>query len=286
MSNDVLISKVKITNGDKIIFDKPRITKLDVIKYYAEVSERMLPYVKDRVLSIIRCPKGICEACFFKKHPDAYMKGVKPVSVPSSDGADEYFYITDALGLLCEAQMGTVEFHTWGSKVKKMEKPDVMVFDLDPDAGMPLETVREGVLDMKNVLEELGLKSYLKTSGGKGYHVVVPFKSSPSWEVFHDFSKNIAVFMENKWSDKYTSNVRKTARKGRIFIDWIRNGRGATAVAPYSLRARSGAPVSMPISWEELNDVAPNAVDIFEAVKRLKKPDPWQGFYETNQRIK
>jgi bifunctional non-homologous end joining protein LigD len=170
--------------------------------------------------------------------------------------------------------------------VDEAEKPDVMVFDLDPDEGMPLEKVRQGVKDLRSILEKLSLKSFLKVSGGKGYHVVVPFVPSVDWETFGAFSKKIAVLMENQWPDRYTSNIRKNKRDGKIFIDWARNGRGATSVAPYSLRARKGAKVAMPISWEELDKVAPDGITMEEAVRRLSKPDPWKDFYKTKQRLK
>lgn len=187
---------------------------------------------------------------------------------------------------MSEVQLGSLEFHIWGSTYENLEKPDLMVFDLDPDEAMDLEQVRQGVKDLKKVLDELGLKSFLKTSGGKGYHVVVPFKPSADWNKFHDFANNVAIIMENKWPEKYTSNIRKDSRKGRIFIDWVRNGRGATSVAPYSLRARPGAKVSMPILWSELESVAPNGVDMFEALKRLKKKDPWQNIFKIDQKLR
>ncbi len=149
-----------------------------------------------------------------------------------------------------------------------------MVFDLDPDEGMDLETVRRGVRDVRSILAELSLDAYLKTSGGKGYHVVVPLKPGVSWEVFHDFARRIAEVMEQKWPDRYTSNVRKARRTNKIFIDWMRNGRGATSIAPYSLRARKGARVSMPVTWDELDTVAPNGITMAgRAVKnRPRRP--------------
>jgi bifunctional non-homologous end joining protein LigD len=161
-----------------------------------------------------------------------------------------------------------------------------MVFDLDPDEGMDLTTVRQGVKDLKSVLTELSLISYLKTSGGKGYHVVVPFKPSVSWDVFYGFAKRIAEVMEQQWPERYTSNIRKAKRKNKIFIDWMRNGRGATSIAPYSLRARKGAKVSMPITWDELSTIAPDGVDIREALQRINSDDPWRGFFENNQLLK
>lgn len=284
----MIIEGIKISSPDKVIFENPTITKADVVRYYASVSERMLPYVANRILSIVRCPKGVSQTCFFKKHPGNDHKAISIRPVMNGRGEqEEYFYIEDTAGLIYEAQMGTLEFHTWGSKADDLERPDIMVFDLDPDEGMDLETVRQGVRDVKSILEELSLISFLKTSGGKGYHVVVPFKPSVDWDTFYDFAKRIAVVMEAKWPDRYTSNVRKSSRRGKIFIDWIRNGRGATSISPYSLRARDGARVSLPISWEELDTVAPDGIGMEEALARVRRgEDPWRDFYRIEQRMR
>lgn len=285
--NSTIIEGIKITNPDKVIFADSEITKGDVIRYYAQVAERMLPYVSRRVLTIVRCPKGASQTCFYKKHPGPGNKGIVTIPVTNSDGeTEDYFYIEDAAGLIFEAQMGTLEFHTWGSRVEELEKPDMMVFDLDPDEGMDLSRVRQGVRDLKDILAELSLNGYLKTSGGKGYHVVVPVKPAVTWEEFHDFAKRVAEVMEQKWPDRYTSNVRKAKRTGKIFIDWIRNGRGATSIAPYSLRARKGAGVSMPIAWDELDTVAPDGINMTEALRRITGNDPWQDFFRSNQQFK
>ncbi len=286
-NRDVVVRGVAVTNRGKVIFEHPTVTKEDVVRYYDAVSDRMLPYVARRVLSIVRCPKGVSEACFYKKHPGPGSRGIVTIPIPTDSGeAEEYFYIEDAGGLISEAQMGTLEFHTWGSRVETLEQPDVMVFDLDPDEGMALETVRQGVRDIRDILFELSLESYLKTSGGKGYHVVVPLRPAASWDAFHTFARRVAEVMEQKWPDRYTSNVRKASRKGKIFIDWIRNGRGATSVAPYSIRARDGAKVSMPISWEELDKVAPDGVSMADALNRIHAADPWIGFFNNDQLLK
>ncbi|WFR59020.1 DNA ligase D [Anaerocolumna sp. AGMB13025] len=283
---DIIIQGVKISNPDKVLYDNPVVTKEEVIRYYEKIAARMLPYVSHRVLSIVRCPKGIAQTCFFKKHPGPGSKGIVVIPVTKDRETEEYFYIEDTLGLISEAQMGTLEFHIWGSKVEELEKPDMMVFDLDPDEGMDLSKVRQGVRDMKSILAELSLDSYLKTSGGKGYHVVVPLKPAASWEAVHDFTKSVAEVMEKKWPDRYTSNVRKAKRTDKIFIDWIRNGRGATSVAPYSLRARKGARVSMPIAWEELDVVAPDGIGMEEALSRMNGNDPWKDFFRNDQKLR
>lgn len=285
-TNSIIIEGIKITNPGKVIFDEPEITKADMVRYYEKVSERMLPYVSRRILSVVRCPKGISQTSFFKKHPGPDSKGIITIPVFNGKETEDYFYIEDMHGLLCEVQMGTVEFHTWGSSAGELERPDIMVFDLDPDEGMDLGQVRQGVLDIKSILTELSLNSYLKTSGGKGYHVVIPLKPAVDWNTFHDFARLVAEVMEQKWPDRYTSNVRKAKRTGKIFIDWIRNGRGATSVAPYSLRARKGARVSMPISWDELDTIAPDGINMAEALLRIGGSDPWKDFFRNNQMLK
>ena len=279
----VTLADFTLTNPGKILF-KEGVTKGDLAAYYLKVSSRMLPHLKNRILSAVRCPSGIEKPCFYKKHPAKDTRGLVKVSVPGNDGkSEEYYYIADINGLMAEVQMNTLEFHTWGSRVDELEHPDCMVFDLDPDEGMGLDRIRQGVRDLKSMLDQLSLASYLKTSGGKGYHVVVPFAPASSWDAFHTFAQNLAKAMEAMWPDRYTGNVRKNRRNNRIFIDWIRNGRGATSVAPYSVRARSGAPVSMPITWKELDTVAPQGVSMNDAITRLRRKDPWDGFFENSQ---
>lgn len=281
---ETAVAGIKITNPGKVIFDEPKTTKIDLVSYYAQIADKMMPYLGGRVLSLVRCPRGIFEPCFFKKHPGGDGKGVAVIPITNSEGEKEdYLYINNAWGLVSEAQMGTVEFHVWGSRAENLEKPDMMVFDLDPDEGMDLAGVRRGVRDIKGVLDSLSLVSFLKTSGGKGYHVVVPFEPHADWEAFRAFAKRVAEVMESEWPDRYTSNMRKEKRKGRIFIDWVRNGRGATSIAPYSVRARKGARVSMPLAWEELDAVAPGGITMAAAL--AKKGDPWKDFYKIKQRL-
>lgn len=280
----VSIGGVKVTNPNKVMFKNPEIKKIDIIRYYIKVAERMLPYLQKRIISVVRCPKGEFGPCFFKKHPDIINKGIVSIKIKNSEKG-EYFYIENIYGLIFEANMNSIEYHTWASNAENLEKPDIMIFDLDPDEGMDLKQVRRGVRDLKSILDELSLISFLKTSGGKGYHIVVPLKTSKNWKTFKAFAKNIATIMEQKWPDKYTSNSRKIHRKNRIFIDAERNGRGATSVAPYSARARKGAPVSLPISWRELDKISPDGIDMQEAVRRLKKADPWKNFFEANKNI-
>ncbi len=274
------VEGIKISNPNKLIYNKPKITKMDVVKYYQKVSKRMLPYLENRLISVVRCPDGIDGEQFFKKHLEDGRIGISKVKLKNKTSKKEdYYYINDITGLINETQMNSIEFHIWGSQVKTIEKSDIIVFDLDPDEKLSLKKLRDGVRDLKSILDELELKSYLKTSGGKGYHVVVPI-NNVNWKETRKIAKDIATLMETKWPDKYTSNIRKDKRNGKIFIDWVRNTRGATSIAPYSLRARKNATVSMPIAWKDLDKIKPNEITIKKAIERLKLKDPWKDFFE------
>ena len=284
----IIVEGVEISNPNKMLYDDCKVRKIDVVNFYVAVAPRMLEFIKNRILSVVRCHGKVAKGSgFYKKHPTVEKNSVKIVSIENSDGEKSDYFCVDTLqGIVSQVQLGTIEFHTWGSRVETLHQPDIMVFDLDPDEKLGIEDVRRGVKDLKKILDKLGLKSFLKTSGGKGYHIVVPFKPSVDWETFHDFAENVAKLMESKWPERYTSNMRKDCREGKIFIDWVRNGKGATSVAPYSLRARAGAKVSAPIFWSELDKIAPDGIDIFNVAKRLKKKDPWANFWEINQELK
>lgn len=279
-NNRTTIENIDISNPEKIIYEDSNITKMDIIKYYQKISRRMLPFIKNRIVSTVRCPDGIKGTCFYKKHFEKEVEGFCKFELKNKEKEkDDYYFITNIKGLINESQMNSVEFHVWGSKITTLEKPDIMVFDLDPDEKLSLKKLREGVRNLKSILDELNLKAFLKTSGGKGYHVVVPIKNV-NWNEFRKIAKKIAVLMESKWPEKYTSNIRKDKRNNKIFIDWIRNIRGATSIAPYSLRARPNAPISFPISWDELDKIKPNEINLKNVMKRLKTKDPWKNFFE------
>lgn len=281
----IVISDIKISSPEKIVFNNPKIKKIDIVEYYSKVAKRMMPYIENRIISIKRCPDGIND-CFFERNFNITANGIVEAPVKNSEGKiSHYFCIQTIAGLIYAVQLNTIEFHTWGCTIENIDKPDMMTFDLDPDEGMDLSKVRQGVKDLKSVLNKLSLKSFLKTSGGKGYHVVVPFKPTASWDKFSDFAKKVANLMEENWPDRYTSNIRKASRKNRIFIDWIRNTKSATSVAPYSVRAKKGASVSMPISWRELDSVTPNSISISDALLKIKKTNPWKNFFNTSQEL-
>jgi len=282
-----IIEKVEITNSDKIIFKEAQISKIDIALYYQAMYKRMAPYLENRIISTIRCPNGTSKTCFYKKHMENIYHGLNKIIVKNKEGIKEdYYYIKNITGLISEVQMNSIEFHIWGSKTKTLSKPDMMVFDLDPDEKLELIDLRQGVKDLKEILDDLSLVSFLKTSGGKGYHVIVPIKPSAGFKKFQAFAKKIALYMEAKWPDRYISNNRKTQRKNKIFIDWMRNIKGSTSVAPYSLRIKKNGTVSMPIAWRELDKIAPDEITMQDAIKRLRRHDPWKNFTNINQELK
>ena len=272
-------SFIELTNPEKAIFKNPKVTKKDIFNYYEKVAERMLPYVENRLISTIRLPDGAGGVPFYKKHfenLDGYL-GVKKLRC-SEDNRNDYYFIKDINGIMQEVQMNSYEFHIWGSKIDDVNHADILVFDLDPDEKLSLTRLREGVKDLKKILDDYNLKSFLKTSGGKGYHIVVPLRNKTTWKNARGIARNIAKIMEATWPDKYTSNMKKRKRKGKIFIDWVRNIKGATSVAPYSIRLRGKATVSMPIKWSELDKVKPDEITIDKAIKRLNRVNPWKDF--------
>lgn len=268
---------IEVTHPDKVIIKKGSITKLDLVNYYKKVANRMLPFLDNRLISTVRCPSGTDK--FFMKHFNNKKLGRKLLKDDKENNKDDYYYIKDKNGLLTEATMNSYEFHIWGSKQNKINKPDILVFDLDPDEGMNIKRVREGVKDLKSILDDLKLKSYLKTSGGKGYHIVVPINFS-SWKQLENIAKNISDLMVSKWPDKYTTNMRKEKRKNKIFIDYFRNKKGATSVCPYSVRIRDNAPISAPIFWRDLDKIKPNDITINNIDAYLKRKDPWEDFFD------
>lgn len=273
------LKDIEVTNPDKIIFKKEKVTKQDIIDYYKLVSKRMMPFLENRLISTVRAPNGIDEDMFYMKHLNTESTDIAKKLINSKEGEKTYYYyIKNINGLLSEVQMNSYEYHIWGSLQNKIKKPDILVFDLDPDEGLSLKRVRDGVRDLKSILDNLKLKSYLKTSGGKGYHIYVPLQMT-SWNKCEKIAKDIADLMALNWPEKYTTNIRKEKRKNKIFIDYFRNKEGSTSVAPYSLRLKKKAAVSCPIYWKELDIIKPDSITIKNIKERLKKKDPWQDFF-------
>ncbi|MEG3160562.1 DNA ligase D [Sphingomonas sp. LB2R24] len=250
-------TSIKVSSRDRVIFDKSDVTKGDLADYYVAVSGIMLPFAANRPISLVRCPQGRSRACFFQKHDaGSFGDAVHKVPIREKDGSTEdYLYVDDADGLVACVQMGTIEFHGWGSSNATLEKPDRLVFDLDPDEGLDFGDTKKAAEHLKNQLAELGLVSFPMLSGGKGVHIVVPLTPEAEWPAVKDFADRFARAMAGAEPERFVATMAKAKRKGRIFIDWLRNQRGATAVMPYSARARAGAPVAAPVSWTELRDI-------------------------------
>ncbi|ODP39738.1 DNA ligase D [Sphingomonas turrisvirgatae] len=250
-------SDVKISNRDRVIFPDSNVTKGDLADYYQAVAPILLPWVTNRPISLVRCPQGRAKQCFFQKHDaGSFGEHVKHVDIREKDGhLEPYLWVDDIDGVLTCVQMGTIEFHGWGSLVSDVEKADRVVFDLDPDEGLDWEKVKSAAADLKRHLADLGLTSYPMLSGGKGVHVVVPLVPQAEWPAVKSFAERFARALAQAEPDRFTANLKKIERKGRIFIDYLRNQRGATAVLPYVARARAGAPVAVPVGWTELRDI-------------------------------
>ncbi|MGH8172625.1 MAG: non-homologous end-joining DNA ligase [Rhodanobacteraceae bacterium] len=281
---------VRITHPERIVFPGTGYTKQHVADYYRAVMPWMLPELAERPLSLLRCPSGAGSACFFQKHNTGTLGGdVRSISIREKDGAsDSYLYIDTERGVLELVQMNALEFHPWGARVDNPERPDRLVFDLDPAPGIDWKTLKAAALEVREHLGKVGLESFVRLSGGKGMHVVAPIRRGPSWDEAKAFCEALAGAMATLKPARYLATASKAKRQGRIFIDWLRNARGATSVASWSLRAREGAPVSMPLRWEELAKVSgPAAFDLAAAMKRAKslRKDPWEGFAELRQSL-
>lgn len=279
---------VKISSPDKIMYPDDGITKGMLAEYYAGIADYILPHIAERPLSVIRCTSGIIKACFFQRHNTLKGVNIFDVKLPEKPKEPPYLMIKDAKGLMSLVQMGVVEMHSWNSHAKKVTLPDQIIFDLDPDSAVGWDEVVEAAFEVKARMEAMGLKSFVKTTGGKGLHVVIPLTPKLEWDVIKPFTKSIAIAMEKDNPKKYISTMSKAKRKGKIFIDYLRNDETSTAIAPFAARARAGATVSTPITWEELKKgVNPHDFTILSVPARLKKlkRDPWEGFFATKQAI-
>jgi len=278
-----------ISNPDKILYEKEKITKLQVAQYYQEFAELILPHISDRPLALLRCPEGTSKECFFQKHISGKVPAAfTPVTIHERSGPKAYLTLDSAEGLLELSQMGAFELHAWGSRGGNVEHPDQIVMDFDPGPGITWEQVKEAALELKGILDDLDLKSFLKVSGGKGLHVHVPITPLYTWDQIKTFTKTLGQEMVSRHPDLYTVSLAKKDRGNKIFVDYLRNGRGATAVVPYSLRARDVSAVAMPIRWQELKDIdRPNIFTLAKTYEHLKKrrSDPWKDYFAKQQQI-
>lgn len=281
------IAGVKLTNPDRILFPDQGITKLHLAQYYEEIADWILPHISNRPLSLVRCPDGRTGECFFQKHPrSAISEAIPRIDIAEKESTKPYFYVTSLPHLIGLVQAGALELHVWGSKVNNLECPDQLVFDLDPASNVAMSEIFRVAEELRRRLDELGLNTFLRVTGGKGLHLVVPLVPKLTWYEAKAFCRGLAQRAASDDKKRLTANMSKSKRHGRTFIDYLRNGRGATAIASYSTRARPGAPVAVPVSWDELNEtLTPNRYTLENLSRRLGalRQDPWAGFEDARR---
>jgi bifunctional non-homologous end joining protein LigD len=277
---------VRFSHPDRIYWTDLEITKQQLADYYTSVWDYMAPHVTARPLALVRCPAGVGNQCFFQKHAAAGLTDERIYRVKDKKG-EELIYIKDLDGLLTLVQAGVLEIHVWGSTVDDIEHCNRMVFDLDPGDDVTWSAVIDAARELRERLEAIGLECFLKTSGGKGLHVVVPVDGA-DWDTTRTFARALTLAVAADHPDRYVAKMTKSLRHGRIFIDYLRNGRGATAVVAYSTRARPGAPVSAPVGWDELGpDLTPTKFTLLNIGRRLARlpKDPWADMARVRQRL-
>ena len=279
---------VRLTSPDRVVYPGQGITKAQLVAYYEDVAAAMLPHIENRPLSLVRCPQGRAKQCFFQKHDSGgFPEQLRSEPIAEKDGEKkDYFYITELAGLVAGTQMNALEWHIWGSRLPEVEKPDRLVFDIDPDEGLDFSAITSAATDIRGRLEDVGLKSYPMVSGGKGIHVIVPLKPDKEWPAIKAFCRALAARMAEDEPDRFTANLSKARRKGRLFIDYLRNERGSTAICPWSVRSREGAPVAVPVSWDEVPKLKQaNGFSLQGAAERAAGKDVWADYFKQRQKL-
>jgi bifunctional non-homologous end joining protein LigD len=288
-SGDPTFGGITLTNPDRVYYPDIGLTKLDLARYYEAVAPYMLPYVVRRPISLVRCPEGIDKEHFFQRHAMKGMsKTIKEVHIAGGESKKKYLYIDDEAGLFGLVQIGTLEIHDWGVSLAHINEPDRLVFDLDPDEGLALATLKAAATEVRDFLADLGFTSFLKSTGGKGLHLVAPLQPKLGWKEVKPFAKAIADALVQARPDRYTANPLKKTREGKIFVDYLRNQRGGSAIVNYSTRAKPGATVACPLRWDELKGLkaaSPYTAKTLPARLKAMKRDPWEGFFSTRQSI-
>lgn len=278
--------KVRLTSPNRAVLPDETVTKGQIVAYYDAVAERMLPHISRRALSLVRVPHR--QKPFFQKHDSGGFPDVmKHVDIKLKESDDEsHFWIDDLAGLIGGVQMSTLEFHIWGSRIDTLEQPDRIIFDIDPDEGLDFGNVRDAARHIRDVLKDWGLESVPMVTGGKGIHVIAPLTPRAEWPEVKAFCHFLADHLAETEPDQFTSNIRKEKRKGRMFVDYLRNERGATAVAPFSTRARPGIPCAVPVAWDELDALKhANVFSLEAAAAMAKERDPWPEYFTVRQSI-
>jgi bifunctional non-homologous end joining protein LigD len=283
------VEGVRITHPDRVLWPEVEVTKIELARYYVGVAEWMLPQVAGRPLAVVRGPRGHVGTTFFQKHLAPGMpEPVRGVRIRDEEGEQDHLVIDDVAGLVALVQMDVLEIHVWGTLADEVERPDRMVLDLDPDEAIAWSVVVDAARAARLRLEHLGLESFVKTTGGKGLHVVVPLARRHTWSEMKAFARAVSADLARRLPDAFTINPAKAARRDKIYLDYLRNGRGATAIAAYSARARPGAPVSVPLAWEELDaSLRPGAFTVRTVLERLAAlpTDPWERLATVRQSI-
>jgi bifunctional non-homologous end joining protein LigD len=283
------VGGVALSSVDKVLYPDQNVTKLDLARYYDRHADRILEHLANRPLSLVRCPSGRTGQCFFQKHFNASTPDeLDRIEIEETKGKREpYLVVHDKAGLIASAQIGALELHLWGARTDRLDRPERLVFDLDPDEGLGFDAVKSAAAEVREVLDAAGLQAFPLVTGGKGVHVVVPLERRRGWADAKSFAHGLCLRLAEAAPDRYVAKASKAARKGRIFLDWLRNERGATAVAPYSPRARKGAPIAMPVTWEELGKLKAANLFSFRDVDALAESgrDPWEGYGELRQSI-
>jgi bifunctional non-homologous end joining protein LigD len=284
-----VIEGVRLSHADKLLFPGTTITKLELATYYRDVAEWMLPHIVHRPLVLVRCPDGQGKECFYQKHPGAGTPDVlRRIPIRESNKTGDYVLVDDVQGLVSLAQIGVLEIHSWGSREDRLDQPDRLIFDLDPGPEVEWKVVVDSARQIRKFLDELELETFVKTSGGKGLHLVAPIHRSQDWDEAKAFCKAVANMVVSAAPDLYMATMSKAARTKKIFVDYLRNGRGATAVVPYSPRARPDAPVSTPLTWRELSPRISSTFFTIENIRRRlssQKKEPWEGFATLRQSL-
>jgi bifunctional non-homologous end joining protein LigD len=283
------VAGVRLTNPDRVLYADQGFTKRDLAEYYERIADWILPYVADRPLTLVRCPEGHMGECFYQKHlTESMPEAVGGVNIKEKGKREEYVMIRDVAGLVSLVQMGVLEMHPWPARADNIERPDYLVFDLDPGDDVTWKDVVQGAKDVRTRLEDAGLVTFLRTSGGKGLHVCMPIARRNSWDEVKEFAKSVADTMAREQPERYIATMSKAKRRGKVYVDYLRNQRGATAIASFSTRARAGAPVATPLAWDEIGRIKQaNGFNIENLPARLAKlkSDPWAKFFSTRQSL-
>lgn len=282
-----MVAGIRLTHPERVLFAEQDVTKRDLAAYLEAMAEHMLPHVAGRLISLVRCPQGQEKACFFQRHASAgFPEELHRFAVREKEGGEgEYLYVEDVGGLVAAAQMGVLELHIWGSRIDDIERPDRLVFDLDPDTAVDFDEVKDAAVLIRDLLEEHGLESFALVTGGKGIHVVAPLVRRHEWPVVKAFAEAVAQQIARNDPERFVATAAKEKRKGRIFIDYLRNERSASAIAPYSPRAREGGPLAWPVGWKELRSIRAANQFCLAAAHRPSR-DAWASYGDVRQSIK